>query len=400
MGKLKLIITLLFFTMVVWAQQSELRYPKLSEDAEVSVIVCGPSHDAAFTLYGHAAIRVKDNSKNLDNIFNYGLFDFNGENFIYRFVKGETDYKLGVANFLDYIVEYRMRGSYASELVLNLSAEEKNRIWEALLENYRPENRVYRYNFFFDNCSSRLLYIVESNIDGKILFDENQPVHTFRDLINDCTKEHLWLTFGCDLVLGSPTDRAATIHEKMFLPEFLEKFFITGVIQLPDGTTKPLVRQTISLSEFNPKINNYAGEPLTPLFCSIVLMVLIVVITIVGYRHNKYYRLIDCALFFVAGIAGIVVFFVSFISEHPCVYPNWNIVWLHPLHLVGFVLFFVKKLKTAANYYHFINFAVLTLLLVGWHFIPQHMNMAFIPLVITLWVRSFYAVSRVKKNKD
>jgi hypothetical protein len=394
MKKITFLIILLFSSLTLMAQQ------QLSEDAEISVLVCGPSHDAAFTLYGHAALRVNDPSQKIDIIFNYGIFDFTAPNFIYRFAKGETDYKLGIANFLDYIFEYQMRGSLVMEQVLNLTHQEKNAIWTALLINYQPENRVYRYNFFFDNCSSRLADIIEQNTSGDVVYStsEQDPQYTFRDIINHCTRDHKWLTFGCDLALGSPTDRIATPHEMMFIPEFLASAFDKAVIQRADGSVVPLIKETIILSEFDPEENYPTKEVITPLLSAIVLLLTILAITYAGWRKNKYSRFLDITLFFIAGIGGCVLFFLAFVSVHPAVSPNWSLMWLHPLHLLGVVFFAVKKLNKVANCYHFINFVALAFFVFGWSFIPQQMNVAFIPLALVLFIRSTYAVYRVLKT--
>gem|GEM_PF-4059010 len=189
---------------------SAMAQPKLSEEARISLMTSAPYDEEVFTVYGHAALRIYDPKQNIDYIFNYGIFDFSKPNFIYRFAKGETDYKLGVADFQDYVIEYQMRGSDITEQVLNLTQEEKEHIWDALLINYRPENRVYRYNFFFDNCATRPAAILEKEINGSVDYQYPYQSQTFRDLINYCTRNHPWLTFGCDLALGSPTDREAT----------------------------------------------------------------------------------------------------------------------------------------------------------------------------------------------
>ncbi len=116
---------------------SAIAQPKLSEEARISLMTSAPYDEEVFTVYGHAALRIYDPKQNIDYIFNYGIFDFSKPNFIYRFAKGETDYKLGVADFQDYVIEYQMRGSDITEQVLNLTQEEKEHIWDALLINYR-----------------------------------------------------------------------------------------------------------------------------------------------------------------------------------------------------------------------------------------------------------------------
>ena len=340
----------------------------LSDKAEISLMTSAPYEAEVFTVYGHAALRIKDPILKIDYIFNYGIFSFNKPNFIYRFTKGETDYQLGVANYQDYIIEYQMRGSDVTEQILNLTQSEKQRIWEALIENYRPENRVYRYNFFFDNCATRPAVLTEKNVDGNINYHYAPAPQTFRDMINYCTRQHPWLTFGCDLALGSPTDRIATPHEMLFLPE----------------------NEALDAEELEKDLWDY----LTPNLCFTILFATIILSTILEIKRKHYFRILDATLFLIAGLAGCLLFFLSFISEHPCTNPNWMIIALHPLHLVAAILFCVKKADRVVYYYHFINFAALSLMLAGWIFIPQHLNTAFIPLVATLWIRSGWGIYR------
>ncbi len=371
--------------------------PRLSEEARISLMTSAPYDEEVFTVYGHAALRIYDPGQNIDYIFNYGIFDFSKPNFIYRFAKGETDYRLGVTDFQDYVIEYQMRGSEITEQVLDLTREEKERIWEALLINHRPENRVYRYNFFFDNCATRPAAILEKEINGKVDYHYPYQSRTFRELINHCTRNHPWLTFGCDLALGSPTDRKATLHEMLFLPPYLKEAFSKATVTDPDGTIRPLVSETRVIEAAE------ADEPekdiwdwLTPLACSWLLFGIILAITWIEWRKRRYFQSVNRILFTVAGAGGVILFFLGFISTHPCTWPNWSLLWLQPLDLVAVILFCVKKLKKAAYYYHFINFAMLTLMLLGWHFIPQHLNSAFIPLVASIWVRSGWDVYRKK----
>lgn len=380
----------------------------LSDKAEISLLTSAPSDEEVFTVYGHAALRIHDPLRELDLIFNYGIFDFSKPNFIYRFAKGETDYKLGAANFPDYVTEYQMRGSDITEQVLNLLPGEKAHIWAALLENYQPENRVYRYNFFFDNCATRLATLAEKNVYGEIRYNDPPEPKTFRDLINYCTRNHPWLTFGCDLALGSPTDRTATPHEMMFLPFYLKEAFGKATVIQPDGIERPLVKQTRVIGATAEQNANAAPTHTaeeteettdtlcTPMAASVLLFLVVFALTAVERRKKIYFRWLDCILFFAAGAGGAILFFLSFISVHPATWPNWSLVWLNPLDLVAAILFCVKKARKAAYYYHFINFAALSLMLAGWYWIPQHLNAAFIPLVATLWLRSGYGIYRKK----
>jgi len=385
------VISILLFPL--YAQQ------KLSEEAQISILTSDPYDAEVFTVYGHAALRVNDPKQDLDVVFNYGIFDFSKPNFMFRFVKGETDYKLGVVDYLSYIIEYQMRGSDVTEQVLNLSREEKEKLFQALLINYQPENRTYRYNFFFDNCATRLPVLIENNVNGEIVYHNQPDAKTFRELINYCTRNHPWLTFGCDLVVGSPADRTATPHEMMFLPFYVKEELSLASVKALDGSIRPLVEK-ISVVEAVEMEEESDGiwSILTPLICAWILFFAVLGVTYREWKTKKYFRIIDCILFLIAGIAGAIIFFLSFISVHPCMWPNWNLIWLHPLHLVAVILFCVKKAQKAAYCYHFINFAALTLLLLGWYFIPQQMNIAFVPLIATLWLRSGYGIYRYKQT--
>lgn len=388
---MKKYLLLLFLHLLLVPAKAQI---KLSDEAQISILTAAPSDEAVFTLYGHTAVRVKDSLHKIDLVFNYGIFDFSKPNFIYRFTKGETDYKLAAYNFQHYIIEYQMRGSEVTEQVLNFTPDEINKIWNALYINVQPENCVYRYNFFFDNCATRPVAIVEEQVDGKIKYNDPPEPQTFRDLINYCTRNNSWLTFGCDLALGSPTDRVATPHEMMFLPVYLKEEFDKATIVNPDGTERKLVKSTTRLAEELTDDDQGEKEWFTPMLCSMIIFLLVSLITYMEWKKKTYFRLVDCILFLLAGVAGTVLFFLCFISTHPCIWPNWSIVWLQPFDLVAVILFAVKKYGKAAYYYHFINFAALTLLLAGWYFIPQHLNIAFIPLVATLWLRSGFGVYR------
>jgi hypothetical protein len=367
----------------------------LTVRAQVSLLTCSPSDKAAYTLYGHTAVRVRDTT-GIDVVFNYGLFDFSQSHFIYRFTKGETDYVLGACHYNDFLMDYQMRGSEVYEQTLNLTQSEKDALFQALIVNIRPENRVYRYSFFYDNCSTRPAAMIERYVDGHIDYEGYSNAHTFRDEINRCTRDDPWLTFGCDLVLGCPADRQMTLHESFFLPANVKNAFSYAKIVRSDGTSQPLVAATSVLVE---SISDDEPEPamfVTPLLCGWLLFAFAAMLTWMEWRTKKYFRWFDVALFLMAGIAGCVLYFLCFISVHRGIWPNVSVIWLHPFHLVGVACIAVKKLNKLASCYHLINFAAILLLPVVWFAMAQHLNMAFIPLILTLWMRSGYDLVKKK----
>jgi len=373
----------------------------LNDQAIVSLLTTTPCDNAVYTLYGHTSIRIKDSiapGQIFDYVFNYGQFDASKPNFVYHFAKGELDYILAFYKYEDFASDRQLMNSSVYEQVLNLTQTEKEELLMTLLMKAQPENRNYRYNFFFDNCATRPAQLIEQIINGQIVYQENPAEgKTFRDIINDCTRNSPWQTFGCDLVLGIPTDRTVTLYESFFIPEFLQKAYSDAQIINLNGTKRPLVLATYLLIEEIPdeETGNFF---LTPWISSLLLLVIVFGSTLIEWRSKKYFRLVDCLLFFMAGIAGCILFFLCFLSEHPSIWPNISIVWLHPFQLIGVVLFAVKKLHKVAYFYHFINFAALLLMSLAWIFIPQHLNIAFIPLIAALLLRSGYCLVRQKMN--
>ncbi|MDR1357036.1 MAG: DUF4105 domain-containing protein [Tannerellaceae bacterium] len=358
----------------------------LGDGAQVSLLTCSPSEEAVFTVYGHTAIRVCDAANGTDVVFNYGIFNFSGGSFVYRFARGRTDYRLEAVRFERFLAEYGMRGSGVTEQRLDLTPAERGRLWDALLINLRPENAVYRYNFFFDNCATRPAEIIRKAVDGEIVYGKEPERETFRRRINRCMRNQPWLVFGCDLALGSPTDRVMTFGETFFLPLMLEAALDSAVVVSADGVGRRLVASKAILLEEAPVA--VRKTVVTPLGVALLMLLSLVAVTVAERRRRTYYAAVDGLLFALAGLAGCVLFFLAVASEHPAVWPNWSLAWLHPLHLVGAALTVAKGCGRAAYYYHFINFAALTLMLAGAYFIPEHFNVAFFPLIVCLWMRS------------
>lgn len=391
--------TLILFLML-FAIQSNISAQRieLSDSSEISLLTNSPWDKEVYAVFGHTAIRVKDIPNRLDYVFNYGIFDFNSSNFIYRFTKGETDYIVAAQDFNNYITEYKERGVDIVEQILNLSQEEKQNIWDALCINSLPQNRMYRYNFFFDNCATRPRDIIEKNIKGEIKYSEAHQDQTFRDLVHECVNQFSWLKFGIDLVIGAEADRNATEREKMFLPLYLKNAY-DGAEVINHSEKRPLVKQVVEYKASHSTVSS--KSTLDPaLIAGLIFLCVVVLVSFFSLKTSKqlFFRIFDFLMFLVYGLAGVVIAFMVFVSEHPCTDINWNLVWLQPLHLIAAFLLLVKYSSKYAYYYHFINFVVLGLFLVCWIFIPQQINTACIPFILALAVRSGTNVVRIKRD--
>lgn len=379
---------------------------KLNDNAKISLLTASPWYGAVYALFGHTAILVQDDSTGVNAVFNYGFFDSSQPNFIYHFVKGETDYILGVTSFEDFLSEYGYKGQEVTIQELNLSPVRKQKLYEALFINALPENREYRYNFFYDNCATRPRDMMESQVDGKIIYPDTLRKQTYRDLVHECTKDYPWLMFGIDLVIGSEADRILDVREKMFIPRYLMNSFQDASVQINDTLRQSLVKnQEVLLKLDHEKNSPKKLTPLTPFVAAIMLLAMtffISLLQLIKLNTTKLSLFYDTILFGIAGLGGVVLFFLMFFSVHPAMIPNWNFVWLNLFALIAVVLFWVNSAKNIVYFYHFINFALLTLFLFLWWLIPQTLPAATIPFSLSLWLRSGtnLLLWRKKRQKD
>lgn len=395
--KRPIFLLLILFSVGIWLCGKMQAQPAVDSSATISLLTSSPWEKETYALFGHSAIRLQDSTKKLDLVFNYGMFDFNRPHFIYHFVRGETDYYLGATDYLDYEIEYRMRGLEVTEQTLNLNKEEKNAIWYALIENYAPEYRQYRYNFFFDNCATRPLNIIANNLYGRLDIPEPDTAYTYRQFVEQCTKNFPWLTYGINLVLGSEADVVAGIPQMMFLPANLMKGFEKAEIISPQGNKRPLVAKQETIIEGEQK-THAAPSFITPGFVALLSLAITLALALTAKRRNTLFKIWQALLFFAAGVGGILLYFLSFFSEHPCIFPNWNILWLQPLQLIVPLLSLVKTPSKVLYIYHFINFAALLIFMAASPFIGQTIPPASILFALSMTICSVRYIYNVKKN--
>ena len=217
------------------------------DSVEFCLLTCQP-HDEIYSLYGHTALRYHDLRSKQDWAFNYGVFNFKAPYFVLRFVFGLTDYELQAVPMSYFVEEYRRFGSEVTEQVLNLTPEEKAALYYALAENVQPQNKIYRYNYFYDNCTTRARNIVERCIKGALQYppSERDGEVTYREMVHACTAQHPWATFGNDLLLGVKSDLPTDMSQQEFLPANLMQDFAQAYILNPDGSRRPLPSKAAS----------------------------------------------------------------------------------------------------------------------------------------------------------
>ena len=307
------------------AQQDSLRM----DSVEISLLTCQP-HDEIYSLYGHTAIRYHDLRKGgLDIAFNYGVFDYHKPLFALRFVFGLTDYELGAYPFRLFLEEYRRFGSMVTEQVLHLTAEEKMALQQALAVNMQNENRIYRYNYFYSNCTTKARDIIEQCIQGKVSYEKREgysPSH--REMIHEMTQNNPWSAFGNDLLLGILADQPTDQRQQEFLPYHLMYDFDHASIY-QDGKFRPLVKERRQPLPAGVQLVK-SGFPLSPLACGIILVALSLGLFFLQVRNKCIYRWWDALLMVTVGTFGIILFLMLF-SQHPTVSLNLQILLLNPL---------------------------------------------------------------------
>lgn len=371
----------------------------LSDSSQISLLTNAPWDEAIYSIFGHTSVRVKDPVRKLDSVFDFGIFNMRKDNFIFLFIKGETDYLVVASNYRDYL-ENRMEGGIGVvEQIFNLTQEEKQDIFDALVINTLPENIEYRYNYFYDNCSTRPRNIIEKHIKGELVYTPTEKQQTYRDLVHECSSPHPWMRFGIDLVIGADADKLITDKQKDFLPEYLKKAYEGATIKSDtSNVNRSLLLSTNIILEPKPFSKNL---PITPLYAGLILLTITLIISFISYKNKALTvsKIFDTLLFLSAGLGGCIIFFLMFFSIHPCTSPNWNIIWLNPLQLIVAFLFFAKSLSKYVYYYHFINFVALLAFLLAWSLIPQQLEIAFIPFIMSIAIRSLMNILQQKKSK-
>ena len=373
----KQFILLIFLFLLIF--QKQLNAQQLSPDANVSILTCDPGMEV-YSMYGHTAIRVKDEAQNIDLVFNYGLFSFEAPDFMYRFAKGQTDYLMGDEKFGSFMRGYVEEKRSVYEQVLNIPPEGKTHLFQALLENAKPGNRMYRYNFFMDNCATRVRDMIVRNAGVTVLFTDNHPAESYRDLIKKHHHHFRWIDLGIDLLVGKKADQPVSAYGQMFLPDYLKAQFDGAKITTGE-TSQPLVLETRTLLLYpNARLISDLPWPAIAFGC---IFLIIAWISVCNILRKKSIDWLDYWLFALTGLAGLIIGWFTLYSEHPAMSPNYNLLWAFPPNLIFAAIWRIKKWRIYSKYYFYLAGACLLLSL----YVGQVFNPAVYLIILILSVR-------------
>ncbi len=381
MSKIHLILLLALTLGGTATAQRASNSQALSSQASVSILTCAPG-DELYSVFGHTAIRVTDPVQGIDLAFNYGTFDFGTSFFYLKFTQGTLDYILSVTTFRQFMQEYFITGRSVWEQTLEMPEEAKNALFSALLENAQPQNRAYRYDFFYDNCATRVRDMALKPVEGILVVPPQTPPApgTFRQAISPYLAPKPWIRLGIDLVLGTPADAETDLWSLMFLPDYLMSGFALLGLKKAGGSL-PLVGETTPLLEFNQA--EPSGEGLSPLLTLWLLTVVVLFVTLAEYYGVWHVPWLNPLLFVTVGALGLLIGYLSFVSQHTATGHNWNFLWANPLWLliVTNVNIWWKRMLGWG-----LLGGVLFLLLLFWA-LPQQLPLELIPVWLLLFAR-------------
>ena len=390
----KKIIFSLFF-LLIFSGLGSLQ----AQQYQISLLTCDPG-DAIYSSFGHSGIRVLELTTGRDVVYNYGTFDFGAPNFVLNFAGGRLDYYLSVSTFDRFLAEYEYFHRSMREQVLNLNETQKLELIRFLETNYLPENRAYRYDFFFDNCATRVRDAVDSVLGDQLVWHDEAQENTdksFRELIDEMVLYMPWSDLGIDIALGSRLDRDATPLEEQFLPKYMEESFARAEIQ-GDGPTRPLVTESRVILDF--PIEKGSFGLMNPYLLFWIVAIVFTAITFIGFKKKKLFIGFDVALFGLVGLVGLVIFFLWVDSEIPSTKYNWNILWAFPGHLFLAIALVKKTIKPWVLKYLLFALIMADAAVVFWILGWQSFHPSLIPLLLVLILRTNYLYYNLGKFKQ
>ncbi|HNK75012.1 MAG TPA: DUF4105 domain-containing protein [Chitinophagales bacterium] len=371
-SKLCLLLFIFFIGQVIHANEREVKVADLTSSAKVSLLTVGRADHEIWQNFGHTAIRVKDSILGWDLVYNYGTFNFGAPDFMYNFIKGRLLYYESIDNFKDFEQAYREENRSINEQLLNLSQEQKQLIFERLTINAREEYKYYKYDFLYDNCSTRPRNVLFSLFKKVEYAKDKDDDASFRQLI-DRNVPNEWLDFGMDLLIGVPTDKKAD-YGRTFLPDELMQLCDSAIV---DG--KPLVISNELILDVIPEYTekNY----ITP---SLIFWIVFIIVLLLQMKFSFFsrYKIIPVLYFSILGCLGWLFIFMWFFTEHLSTKWNLNILWAMPLNIPLMLFVFREKLPRLVMSYIKFYRILLIMLLIAWWPNPQTYHNAVVPLIL------------------
>jgi hypothetical protein len=355
-------------------------YSAGNNHTRVYLLTCGPGSET-YSIYGHSALRIVNHDS--DVVYNWGVFDFDTPNFAWKFAKGRLDYMLDSQNLPRFLAAYNYEKRYVVQQLINLDSAETEKLVSLIAENMKPENIRYKYDFFYDDCSTRIRDLLEKVVTGGLVYPPDpKDKPTFRNLTDRYQENYLWLKLGIDLIMGSPGEKKAAQRDRLFLPVDMQEVLSQTLVHR-DGKLVPLLMSPVTLLDF-PSVEIKPGIISSPATVATLLMIIVIIATLL-VQNRITNKMLDLFIYSVYSLLAILILFFNFFTDHQQMRWNLNIIWLSPVIVI--CLFGIVFNKDWKIWFRAMT-AMLALFLVIQFLLPQEFNLAFTPLALLLLARS------------
>ncbi len=278
-----------------------------------------------YSTFGHSSIRVKDMIAGTDKVYNYGTFNFKTKNFYFKFFKGNLNYYLSKVNTNRVLRTTNLEKRSISQNELLLSSIEKRKLLLALENNYLPENREYRYDFLYDNCATRIFYLIDSITGGRYSSNLNYSNPRFNTLVNEYLYNHPLAKLGFNLFAGKQILKKTNAIESIFLPDYL-KYYLNSLSYKSKNLIGPDQVLVYNVQDIHKK----------SLFKWIFICLLVfgLLIRLIEVYIKKTYSFWSILILTVPGVIVLISCLLWLVSDHQIYAWNFNLLWAAPSLLI------------------------------------------------------------------
>lgn len=388
----KLVFLLLFLPTCILG--SNIDISKNINKTQISVLTCDPGNEI-YSLFGHSALRILNIDDQLDLVVNWGLFQYSESQFEfgYNFAKGRLNYYMGFQPMSNFITEYSRKKRGVREQILNLNEDEKLKLISLIIENYQPENRNYKYEFFYDNCSSRIRDLLVHVFGKDLVFDNSEMAdkYTFREIIHKYLKNYPWLKLGIDLVLGNKIDVLVSNYNLMFLPDKVESILTKSYVQSKTDQKNIVLSKSIIIESTISKKN----ENNILLFSWAIFFVILILLYI---KHENLIRIWSIINLIILGLLGLILIFMWWGTDHQATKLNFNLLWSSPLHLILIYIIVNKRWNKITYWFLKISLFLIFTTILFWFAIIQEFNPFVKPIILQLALIYYYYFKKCKNH--
>jgi hypothetical protein len=339
---------------------------------KISVLTCSPG-SALYSMYGHNAIRVIDRNAQTDIVYNWGTFDFETPGFMIKFMRGKLPYTLSIGDYYDFLDQYKYERRSVFEQTLFLDSLQKVKVLRALAVNLEPQNRFYKYDFFMDNCATRIRDIINNNVKILKWREGKGSDKTYRQLIKEYHSNFPWTDLGIDMIIGSRADRKTSHAEETFLPDYLLKALRN--IHYDDPRESGIVFTESPVFQFaNVDLSGPIKYLRSPYFFFLLLLLFEINLWFRGKRGKlpKWTNGYDRLWIWLLTAASLLMLVMWFWTDHIPTKDNFNVVWASPLIAIWWLL--RRNPSGKWLYYVMTGLLVVSTLNAVWTFLPQYFH--------------------------